>query len=155
MSESCRRRYAGGRSAHPVFGMTTVCPYATCPNRKNGRSANRNNQTLHACLLQQKRSQHASVTALYRRLFDPLRCSCRHSPVRGMFASRIGPPTNAAYSNSLLIVSIWVKSMLVKYASHRGLMLWINSASCLHAGMLGARRWCDDFANSCARTTAA
>lgn len=52
---------------------------------------------------------------------------CRHSPVRGMFASRIGPPTNAAYFDSVLTNPKTVNSMLLKHPSHRT-ALWMNLA---------------------------
>jgi hypothetical protein len=43
-----------------------------------------------------------------------------------MFASRIGPPTNAAYFDSVLSNTTWVKSMLLKHASHRAAP-WMNA----------------------------
>ena len=64
-----------------------------------------------------------------RRLFalrSHPRAFCRHSPVRGMFASRIGPPTNAAYFDSVLTNLKVVNSMLLKYRSHHT-DLWMTS----------------------------
>lgn len=55
----------------------------------------------------------------------PTQGICRHSPVRGMFASRIGPPTNAAYFGSVLTRGKSVKSKGLKYASHRT-ALWMT-----------------------------